>query len=215
MPVPGKFVVLEGVDGSGLSTQTALLKAWLEENQATYGKSYFTKEPTDGPVGSVIRQVLSKRLKTLDEKVMALLFAADRLDHLCCCAQEGQMSGINELIARGINVISDRYYLSSYAYQSLTLDLDWIREINKYARKPDLIIFLHVPIRESVQRRNKTRFHEELYEKAEKLAKIRQNYLEICTKLKSEGENVLVIDGARDKGEVFRDIRQAFQELFI
>ena len=122
------------------------------------------------------------------------------------------MSRINELIARG--TILSATELSLHTLINPNLGRTGSGK-SSYARKPDLIIFLHVPIRESVQRRNKTRFHEELYEKAEKLAKIRQNYLEICTKLKSEGENVLVIDGARDKGEVFRDIRQAFQELFI
>lgn len=209
----GKFVVLEGVDGSGLSTQAAMLRAWLEENQTTFGKTHFTKEPTDGPIGSVIRQALSKRLKPLDEKVMALLFAADRLDHLCCSADGDQMPGIIELLEQGINVVSDRYYLSSFAYQSLTLDLSWIREINKFARKPDLIVFIHVPVQESVLRRDKTRFHEELYENEDYLTKIRHNYLEICSKLQAEGENVVVIDGARNKSEVFQAIQQAFLEL--
>lgn len=210
----GKFLILEGVDGSGLSTQAQMLRAWLEENQTTYGKTHFTKEPTDGPIGSVIRQALSKRLKPLDEKVMALLFAADRLDHLYCSSDGDQMSGINELLEQGINVISDRYYLSSYAYQSLTLDLSWIREINRFARKPDLIVFIHVPVQESVRRRNNSRFHEELYEKENYLTKIRHNYLEICTKLQAEGENVVVIDGARDKVDVFTEIKQAFIQLY-
>jgi len=210
----GKFVVLEGVDGSGLSTQTGLLRAWLEENQSLFGKTHFTKEPTDGPVGSVIRQALSKRLKPLDEKVMALLFAADRLDHLYCTGTGDQLAGINEMLAQGINVISDRYYLSSFAYQALNLDLDWVREINKFARKPDLIIFLHVPVQESVQRRNKSRFHEELYEKEDYLTRISRNYLAVCAKLQAEGENIVIIDGARDKREVFKDIQQAVLQLF-
>lgn len=210
----GKFVVLEGVDGSGLSTQTGLLQTWLTDNQDIYGKTHFTKEPTDGPVGSIIRQALSKRLKKLDEKVMALLFAADRLDHLFCTDDGEQMAGIKEILSRGINVVSDRYYLSSFAYQSLTIDLDWIREINKYALKPDLIIFLNVPVQESVKRRDKSRFHEELYEKEDYLGRIRQNYLQICTALQQEGHNVRILDGARDKFEVFLDIKEIIDKLF-
>lgn len=211
----GKFIVLEGVDGSGISTQVSLLQNWLEDNQEQFGKTHFTKEPTDGPIGSVIRQALSKRLKPLDEKVMALLFAADRLDHLNCTSNEDQMPGINELLAQGVNVISDRYYLSSFAYQSLKMDLAWVQEINKFARKPDLIIFLLVPVQESANRRHKTRFHEELYENENYLTKIRLNYLEVCHKMQKSGENIVIIDGARDKAEVFHDIQQAILNLFV
>lgn len=205
----GKFIVLEGVDGSGISTQVALLQNWLDEKQEQFGKTHFTKEPTDGPVGSLLRQALSKRLKPLDERVMALLFAADRLDHLTCTSDNEQKPGINEMLSQGINVISDRYYLSSFAYQSLKMDLSWVQEINKFARKPDLFIFLLVPVQESAKRRDKTRFHEELYEAQNYLEKIRTNYLAIVEKLRESGENILIINGARPKEEVFADIQSA------
>jgi len=210
----GKFIVLEGVDGSGISTQAELLKNWISENYEIFGKTHFTKEPIDGPIGSLIRQALSKRLKPLDERVMALLFAADRLDHLTCSAKYDQMPGINELLEQGINVICDRYYLSSFAYQSIGSNLDWVREINRYARKPDLVIFLHIPVQESVKRRQKARFHEELYENEDYLSKIRLNYLDICQKLQAEGQAIVTIDGSRDKQEVLRDIQQAILSLF-
>lgn len=210
----GKFIVLEGVDGSGTSTQLSLLQAWFEENQEQFGKTHFTKEPTDGPVGSLLRQALSKRLKPLDERVMALLFAADRLDHLTCTSDFEQKPGINEMLEQGINVVSDRYYLSSFAYQALQMELSWVQEINKFARQPDLFIFLHVPVQESAKRRQKTRFHEELYENEDYLNKIRLNYLEVCKKLQQAGENILIIDGAREKSEVFNDIKEAIIQLF-
>lgn len=210
----GKFIAIEGVDGSGISTQTNMLQSWMINNEDNYGKTYFTKEPTDGPVGNIIRLALAKRLKALDEKVMSLLFAADRLDHLCCHGEEQQKEGIITLLEKGFNVISDRYYLSSYAYQSLSVDLEWLRQINKYSLKPDLTILLQVPIEESAQRRSKSRIHDELYERADFLSKISHNYATIAKSLISEGENIVIINGFRDKNIVFEDIKNVVSQLF-
>jgi len=210
----GKFIALEGVDGSGISTQTGLLQSWMINNEADFGKTYFTKEPTDGPVGNIIRLALAKRLKTLDEKVMALLFAADRLDHLCCKGEEQQKEGIVTLLEKGFNVISDRYYLSSFAYQSMAVNLEWLRQINKYSLKPDLTILLQVPVEESAQRRSKSRIHDELYEREDYLLRISRNYETIAKSLMSEGENIVIINGFRDKNIVFEDIKNAVSQLF-
>ena len=179
----GKFITLEGVDGSGISTQTGLLRSWMEENRAFFGKTYFTKEPTEGPVGGLIRLALAKRLKPLDERVMALLFAADRLDHLYCAGENEQKEGIVNLLNKGFNVVSDRFYLSSFAYQSLQVDLEWVRQINSFSKKPDLIILLQVPVEESAQRRSASRIHEELYENSGSLAAISRNYDKIARHL--------------------------------
>jgi dTMP kinase len=205
----GKFIVIEGVDGSGISTQTGFLQKWMTENENKIGRTYFTKEPTDGPAGSIIRLALAKRLKPLDERVMALLFAADRLDHLCSQGDEQQKVGIINLIENGFNVVSDRYYLSSFAYQSQCVDLNWIREINRYSLQPDLTLLLQVPIEESAQRRNKSRIHDELYEREDYLINISRNYASIANCLQSEGENIVIINGNRDKNEVFEDIKDA------
>ena len=210
----GKFIVLEGVDGSGISTQTNLLKNWFAENQYL-GKAYFTKEPTEGPVGGIIRLALAKRLKPMDEKVMALLFAADRIDHLCCTEEHEQKEGIVSLLEKGYTVISDRYYLSSFAYQSVQLDLAWLRQINSFALQPDLTILLKVPIEESAQRRQKSRIHEELYEKNEYLQKISRNYGIIAGKLQAEGHNILVVNGNRTQYEIFENIKTAVLKLFV
>lgn len=210
----GKFIVIEGVDGSGISTQIALLKDYLQENEENYGKSFFTKEPTDGPVGGLIRLALSKRLKPLDEEVMALLFAADRLDHVKRSSAEGQMSGIEEFLHQGINVVSDRYYLSSFAYQSRKVDLAWLKTINSHSIKPDLTILLLIPVETSIKRRNASRFQEELYERKDYLIEIRHNFETIALQLNNEGENILILDGNRPKNDVFSDIKQAVTELF-
>ncbi|MDX9871532.1 MAG: dTMP kinase [Clostridia bacterium] len=209
----GKFITIEGVDGSGISTQTALLQKWMADNAEFFGRTYFTKEPTDGPVGGIIRLALAKRLKTLDEKIMALLFAADRLDHLLCRGDEQQKEGVLALLEKGYHVVSDRYYLSSLAYQSLFVDLNWLLEINRYALKPDLTILLQVPVDESAQRRNTARIHDELYEREDYLIRIAQNYDAIAREFIAQGENIVLINGSRDKEAVFQDIREAVTKI--
>ncbi|MCR4442288.1 MAG: dTMP kinase [Peptococcaceae bacterium] len=214
MTAKGKFIVLEGVDGSGISTQAGCLREWMGKNEVSFGRTYFTKEPTDGPVGSLIRLALAKRLKPLDERVMALLFAADRMDHLCCGGENEQKEGIISLLKKGFNVVSDRYYLSSFAYQSLQVELEWLRQINSHCLKPDLTILLEVPVEEAAQRRYKSRIHEELYERTDYLTKIGANYAATARLLQSEGENIVVINGSRNQEQVFEDIKKAISALF-
>ncbi len=210
----GKFIVLEGLDGSGTSTQLDLLKIWLLEKEHEFGKTHFSQEPTNGPVGSLIRLALSKRLKALDERVMALLFAADRLDHLYCSGDFEQKEGINKMLEKGLNVLSDRYYLSSLAYQSLSVDLEWLKQINKYAIKPDLTIFLHIPVEKSLERRHSSRIHEELYENEKTLTAIAQKYEILIAELKTAGENIVTINGCLSKAAVFEEIKSVVSSIF-
>ncbi len=149
----GKFIVLEGIDGSGTTTQSELLVSALRQDGI---KASRTREPSDGPVGLLIRQVLTGKIvlpRGANESVemdsrsgwstMALLFAADRMDHV---GRE-----IEPALARGEWVISDRYVGSSLAYQSLTAPgevveaLGWIANLNRFAAKPDLTVVLDVP----------------------------------------------------------------------
>ena len=111
----GKFIVLEGIDGSGKSSQTGPLVRRLEELGVPCRE---TREPTGGPVGSLIRQIFTGRA-TADNRVIAALYAADRLDHLV-----NEVDGLCAAIDRGITVVSDRYYFSSYAYHSVDMDID-------------------------------------------------------------------------------------------
>ncbi|HEX4355194.1 MAG TPA: dTMP kinase [Polyangiales bacterium] len=141
----GLFIVLEGVDGAGTTTQVSQLSAALRDKLAVRE----TREPTVGPVGALLRLAINGRLVTPGPlgvhapgwKTLALMFAADRLDHI--------ESEIAPLLAEGVCVISDRYYHSSVAYQSRNADagpdaIDWIRTINRHARAPDLTIVLDV-----------------------------------------------------------------------
>ena len=111
----GLFFALEGIDGSGKSTQLQLLAGRLE---AAGIPCLTTREPTDGPIGQLLRQVLTRQL-SCDSRVVAPLFAADRLDHILNAG-----TGVLQALERGITVLSDRYYFSSYAYQGVDLPLE-------------------------------------------------------------------------------------------
>src|SRR5436190_12052506 len=185
----GLFIVLEGPDGAGISTQTALLHSGLVQRDI---KAIATKEPTNGPIGSVIRQALTHRLVyppdlPVGDEVMALLYAADRLDHV--------RADIVPRLEAGTHVVCDRYRLSSYAYQGLTAGQEWVRALNSRAIPPDLTLFLDVPPEVSQRRIASRGGYVELYETEERLRPIYSNYLSLIEELKKEGERIVTIDG--------------------
>jgi dTMP kinase len=163
---PGVFVVVEGIDGSGSTTHTKLLGKALRQRGLGVVE---TCEPSAGPIGALIRQVLQRRLFVADAtgprafawSTMALLFAADRMDHLD--------STIVPALREGKIVLSDRYDLSSLAYQSLTAPngdkvVPWIRELNAAALRPDLTIVIDVPVEIAEERRRSRGGVEEMFE---------------------------------------------------
>ncbi|HFE44331.1 MAG TPA: dTMP kinase [Nannocystis exedens] len=135
------FIALEGIDGSGTSTQTRALAARLRERGH---RVLETCEPSRGPIGRMIRERLSTRSAPIDPAALALLFAADRLDHLA--------NEIEPALAQGIVVISDRYVLSSLVYQSIECHGPWVREINARARWPDICALVSLPSDTAVDR---------------------------------------------------------------
>lgn len=188
-----KFIVFEGIDGSGLSTQSYLFKEYLVKNAKA--KVLLTKEPTDGLIGMLIRNALRKRLN-FDDATLALLFAADRMDHLS-----------NIKFNKYDYIIFDRYYISNFAYQLQTIDLNFLVEINKYVRKPDVVFFLDVKPKICMERITHNRDHIELYENIEQLKVIKENYLKILSLLQSiQNLNVVFIDGNKGIEEVHKDI---------
>ncbi|MCW3141125.1 MAG: dTMP kinase [Methanophagales archaeon] len=193
------FIVFEGLDGSGLSTQSFELKGWLEKKGY---EVYLTKEPTDGLIGSLVRGVLRKELK-VDAKTLALLFAADRMLHI--------NNTISNLLDEGVIVISDRYRLSSYAFQSLEVDIDWLKKINEKSITPDLTFIIDTPPLICMRRIQKQRFHIELYEEIDKLEKIRERYHELA----KEESNAFLIDGNRPIESVSAEIFKNVKELEI
>ena len=198
----GKFIVIEGIDGSGISTQILQLKSFLE---TTYGvKTILAKEPSEGPIGSLIRQFLNGRMIGIDDKSLALLFAADRIDH--------NIEKIIPVLEKGDYIICDRYLWSSYAYQGIKNDLTWLQEINKYAYKPDLTIFIKVRPEVSLKRITGSRYKTEIFEEQKILQQVFDNYVKIFDKWKKSGENVIEINGEQDQESVEKDIRLAVKE---
>ncbi len=190
------YIVLEGIDGAGKSTQTELLNNWLME------KGYTTKkivEPTTSDIGKVIRKELLNPESTNDvnQQRLTLLFAADRLT-LKEEILDAEKS--KELI-----IISDRSFYSSICYQNnSSVDKNWIYEVNLHTPRPDLIILLDLDVDEAIIRCDK----EEVFENIQFLEKTRKNYLDL---LKTE-KNIVVVD-ANDSLEIVQEkIRKVIQE---
>ncbi len=198
----GLFVVLEGIDGSGTTTIGKMLESELKQKNI---RAHYTFEPTGGPVGSLIKNILSKRVvmnlkngdsAVFDQKAVALLFAADRLDHI--------RNEIEPLVKDGFVVISDRYKFSSFAYQSIFADSEWVRDINRFAIEPDLLFFLDVDVKIGLKRVGKRGNVREIYEREELLKKVRTNYLSDIKKYRYSH----IIDSNRTLDEVYLDIRE-------
>jgi dTMP kinase len=182
--------VLEGLDGSGTTTQAERLAAALRREGR---EVVVTAEPSRGPVGQQARLVLSGRLRGgagggFDPAALALLFAADRLDHL--------QAEILPALARGADVVCDRYTLSSLAYQSLTTgDLEWVAAVNSRARAPDLTLFLEVSPRTALRRRFAASAEREIYEVAGFQRRVARAYGRALARVKAAGEAVALVDG--------------------
>jgi dTMP kinase len=207
--IEGSFIVIEGIDGAGTTTQTALLCERFHERGLP---ALSTREPTSGPVGSLLRQALTHRFvvpgfhgqRPPSWKTMALLFAADRLDHL--------EAEIVPNLLDGVSVVSDRYDLSSLAYQSATSDggegvIEWLRTINKHARRPDLTIVIDVPADVASQRRQKRGLAVELYEFNELQRKLADAYARAEQLVPSD--RVVHIDGTGTVTDVARAVEAA------
>lgn len=200
------FIALEGIDGSGKSSQAKTLADSLQQKGH---KVYATFEPTNEYIGSIIRNILRGKIKA-DEKVIAGLFVADRLDHLL-----NEEYGIVKKLKEGYTVVSDRYYFSSYAYNGAYADMPWVIEANKKAAeilRPDVTIFIDVPPAVSMQRINAAREGTELYETTEKLTSVRSRYMEAFELLKHE-EVISMINGDRAYEEVAADVLAEAEKL--
>lgn len=188
------FIVIEGLDGSGKTSATRTVTNALEYEN--HGKIKLTFEPHDPSCsGLFIRQVLMKKIRTHNPKLLALAFAANRLDH---CERE-----INPWLDQkeGRVLICDRYYLSSLVYQSVgNLTFESVYELNSAARKPDLIIFLNVSNKVCYERMKTRNEDKELFEV--NLGKTRKKFQEAISFLKGKDENIVEVDASGTPGEV-------------
>ena len=191
----GRFLVFEGLDGSGKTTQMARLQQRLTGMGVAADT---TCEPSDGPVGRLIRQILEGRI-SMDPRTLAALFAADRTDHLVI-----PETGVAALVKKGRIVLCDRYYFSSYAYHARDMDLEWVitlNAMNAQILKPDLTLFIDVAPQTCLERIRAGRKHLDLFEKIDILAQVRDNYFAAFERLKNQ-ETVTVVDGNAPEEEV-------------
>ena len=185
----GFFICIEGLDKSGKTSQSILLVDALAK------KGYdavYTTEPSRGEIGKFIRRHVLRRKERIPALVEALLFAADRVDHV--------ETRIKPMLEEGKVVVSDRYVYSSLAYQGAAgLDSEWIKEINRFALKPDLAIYLDVPVK-VVSRRSRRR--RSVMERPNIQKRVHEIYLHFVR----EGE-LIPIDGRRAIEDVAKDMQ--------
>lgn len=189
----GLFIVIEGIDSSGKSTQADLLRDYFI---ATGSKAVISPEPTDGSIGKLIREAMQKRAIFIEDsqrfdEQMAYLFAADRHYHLY-----NDVDGVFKLINQQCNVITTRYYFSSLAYNCRTPEeFKFVSRLNQKFPQPDLVIYIDIPIEVCLERLSE-RSCREIYENKRKLEKVRQNYQDIFDQYNGL---ILPIDGVEQE----------------
>ena len=196
----GKFIVFEGIDGSGKSTQIRLL---AEKLRAEGRKVYITAEPTESTSGGMLRDALSGVVRRTATE-MAALFTLDRVNH-----NVNPVNGIKKMLADGFDVICDRYYYSSLAYQGSATDFEWVRQMNIACpdiMRPDVCIFLDVSPAVGLERIGKgDRGFTEIYEKIETLEAVRKKYFDAFDALRST-DNIRIINADRDFSAVSEEV---------
>jgi dTMP kinase len=203
----GTFIVLEGIDGAGTTTQGAMAAASLRQQSFAVLQ---TGEPSEGPIGALIRQALKGRVVLpagsgpMTEETLALLFAADRLDHL-----EAQ---ILPALAQGQIVLCDRYLLSSLAYQGAACPMGWVEEINRHAVSPDLTIFISAGVKAAARRRASRGGAPELFESEERQRRVTRQYA-LAIARRARRERIVQVNGDRSRAEVGASVWEAMRSV--
>lgn len=186
------FIVFEGLDGSGQSTQIALLEKYLKLKGK---KVHVTAEPSSSLIGGLIRAVLTHHWK-LSNMGLQLLYCADRAHHL--------ETEVYPALKKGNIVLSSRYFFSTIAFGSLNHDIKWLEKINEKFPKPDLTFFIKVSPKECLKRLNMSRFRKEIFEKEQKMEKVIKTYIKIGKSKKYK--NFFTINGEQNIDKVSQDI---------
>lgn len=195
----GRFIVFEGIDGAGKTTQIELLTARL---QRAGRRVYRTAEPTESVTGGLLRDALAGVSKRTACE-MAALFTIDRVFH-----NVNPVNGIEKMLAEGIDVICDRYYYSSLAYQGSETDAGWVRDMNincPEIRRPDICVFLDLTPAQSMERINRNRVTHEIYENEERLERVRRQFMTAFDALR-DTDRIAIVNAARTPEEVHEEI---------
>ena len=201
-----KFIVIEGLDGSGKTTQIRLLSKRLKAMGRSVAE---TAEPTSNATGGLIRDALSGFTPRTGTEIAAL-FMADRAAH-----NVNPVNGINAMLARGLDVICDRYYYSSLAYQGVVSDPDWVFHINvdcPEIRKPDLCVFLDLDDEACLRRMEQSRAYQEIYENENTLIAVRRRYFDAFRRLEGR-DNIVIVNADRTPEEVAEDVFAAVRGI--
>ena len=211
------FVVFEGADGSGTTTQLQKLKDFFESRQkirlsdAKYTSLpvlFDTFEPTNNSIGKLIRQGLKDEIH-FNSKTIAFLFAADRNEHIY------SPGGIIERCKRGELVVCDRFLFSSLVYQGITCGIELPLKLNQDFPFPELLIFLDIDPK-IAQERMKKRSQKEIYDSIDFQIQVRERYLALCEDYKSRSKcKIVIIDASKPEDQVFNDIWSAIQKMPI
>ncbi len=193
------FVVFEGIDGSGTSTQISILKKRSDSQ-----RFFFTSEPTDSETGLFLRKMLKGDVK-LDAKTTAFLFAADRNEHLY--GSSGTNCGVVRQTQANKIVISDRYLFSSLAYQSVTCGEELPRRLNESFPLPEILFFFEIDPCESLKRVD-SRGEREIYEEVTFLKETEERYKKVVAEYEAmnTGMKIIRIDASRSIEEVSKII---------
>lgn len=203
----GRFIVFEGIDGAGKTTQINLL---AERLRAEGRRVMVTAEPTVSVTGGLLRDALGGIAKRTAGE-MAALFVLDRIFH-----NVNPVNGIEKMLADGVDVICDRYYYSSLAYQGSETDFDWVADMNLNCpeiRRPDCCIFLDLTPEQSLARISAGRISREIYEDEARLQAVRDKFYHVFDLLRDR-DTVRVISAAGTVDEVAARITAAISEVF-
>ena len=202
------FIVFEGIDGSGTSTQASLLKDYFIERG---NRAVLSPEPSGGPIGKLIRKIMQNNIIVINDdnkfdEQMAYLFAADRHYHL-----HNNVDGVLKLINDKINVISTRYYFSSLAYNCYNPeDFEFVSSLNQKFINPDLVVYIDLPIEVSLTRLS-DRSSRDVYENKDKLRKVRKNFQSIFNNYDGL---ILKVDGTKLKDSIHQKIVSFLENNF-
>ncbi|MEB3759899.1 MAG: dTMP kinase [Desulfurococcales archaeon] len=204
----GVLVAVEGIDGSGLTTHARLL---VESLSSQGFRSVYTKEPTYGPVGQLIRKFLS--LPNPDNRLLALLFAADRVWHYF---EDPDLpgGGIGGALEQGYIVVTDRYKYSSIAYQGSFTSIDWVWSINSVVPEAFIIVYIDVDVDTAIKRIT-SRAKIEAYETRERLSIIKETFQRVLEIAKQNGVKIIHIKASEPEERTIESVSREILEKIL